>query len=112
MIIIHGRGWFIVGPSPSFDLIGPKLFDDFLLVFTDQIPVIPFVESPVLVDGNVLLTQLHEGQIGRPDGPTKQTRVDFVETNPRLFHHLTRDTCLQYTIFGQRRIRPTNKDIV
>jgi hypothetical protein len=88
------------------------LFDRLFLVLTDQVSVVAFIQSPVLVDGDIFLTELHENQIGRSNAATKHGCVDFIKLHARLREHLTSDTSLENSIVGKGSIRPTNETVI
>lgn len=79
MVIRHVGWWFVVRSSPAFDLVGTVDLDNFFLVETHEITVGAFVQSPILVDGNVFLSHLHQDDIDCSDGSSEKRRVDFVK---------------------------------
>ena len=112
MIIFHHGRWFIVRSPPTLDLIFSKLQDDFLFVLSYQITIMPFIQPPMLVNGNIFLSQLHEYQIGGPDAASQHARVNFIKENATLGQHVSGDSCLEHAVIGQGSIGPTNKPIV
>lgn len=112
VIIGHGRRGLVVRASPALHLIGSVDLHDLLLVLPDEVAVVPFVESPALVDGDPLQAHLHEGQVGRSDRSAEEGGVDLVEFDPALLQHLAGQASLEDAILGEGRISPTDESVV
>lgn len=112
MIVLHGRRGFIERASPSFDLIDSIFRDTLFLVFPHQISIIPFVQSPTLVDGNVFLSQFHEHNIRSSNAATQQTRMDLVKLHVGIAQHLSRHSRFENALVGQWSVGPPNEAIV
>eukprot|EP00978_Attheya_sp_CCMP212_P043252 scaffold279057_cov38-Attheya_sp.AAC.1 len=79
VFVAHGWGRFVVGASPTLDLVDSVFHDGLLLVAAHEVPVISLVESPMLVHREIFLSHLHEHQVGSPDAATQQGRVHLVK---------------------------------
>ena len=77
----NGRRWSGEGSSPDLDLLGAELLDGFFLVLAGQIAVVSLVQSPRVIDWNVLLAERLENRIAglvRPLEKRGVSRVEFV----------------------------------
>mmetsp|Transcript_7959 Transcript_7959/g.16433 ORF Transcript_7959/g.16433 Transcript_7959/m.16433 type:complete len:423 (-) Transcript_7959:513-1781(-) len=110
--VAHRGGWLVVGPPPGLDLFLSVDLDGFLLVLADELAVVALVQSPVLVNGDVFLLDLHQDQVGRSDAPPQQRRVDLVEQDAAVLEHFPGHPCLQDAVVGQRGVGPADEPVV
>ena len=73
------RWWSGEGSSPDLNLIGSELFDGLLLVLAGQITVVTLVQTPGIVDWNVLLTKSLEDRVAGLVGSLQERSVRSVE---------------------------------
>ena len=61
----NSRRWSGEGSSPDLDLLGTELLDGLFFVLTGKIAVVSFIQSPRVIDWNVLLAErLEDGTAG------------------------------------------------
>lgn len=88
MIWRHGRRGFVVTSSPTLNLFLTMYLHGLLLVLSYKVSVISFIETPMFMNGDIFLPQLHQNQVHSPDTPSEQRRMDFVKQNTRIRQHL------------------------
>ena len=55
VVLVHGKGWHIVGPAPNLDLVLPVLVRCFSLVEAREAAVVPLVQAPRFVERDLAL---------------------------------------------------------
>lgn len=86
--------------------------DHLLLVLSNEVAIIAFIETPALVDGDPLQTHLHEGHVGGSNRSAEKGSVHLIELDATLLQHLTSQPSLKDTILSEGRISPSYKSIV
>ena len=67
------------GSSPDLDLLGAELLDGLFFVLAGQITVVSLVQSPRVIDWNVLLAERLEDRIAGLVSPLEERGVSSVE---------------------------------
>ena len=77
----NSRRWSSEGSSPDLNLLSSKLLDGFFFVLASQVAVMSLVQSPRVINWNVLLPERLENRIAglvRPLQKRSVSRIEFV----------------------------------
>jgi hypothetical protein len=112
MVICHRRRRLVIRSSPSFDLLLSIFHDSLLLIFSHQITVMPFIQPPMFVNRNVLLSKFHENNVGSSYRSPQKACVNLVKKDPGVCQHLSGKSSLQNSVVCQWSVGPANEAVV
>merc|ERR1719339_366707 len=106
MVSLHGRGRDIKAPPPDLNLLLAVLGGGLRLVEAGQPAVMPLVEPPGLLDGQVGLTALLQHGGKSLLRPGEQRSVGNIEGEPSILERLAAGLGLLHALLAQVRVEP------